>query len=312
MKKIFNSNKYWLYTLRLTAFICVIAGLITLIEPFLEKKTFKLKCTGKERVYSSRLDDYSYKLTFDSGDQFVDPDVYDLVSVNETIIFKCTPFHYQIIEFIFNDGSSISNVRNYYAQIGFGIFFLVSGGLLLIFKFRKHEHLQIWTFLISLVAIFVLVDTSNLIEGNPFGNSLLIETNSLQSGNDNDLYQVDNKKNKDELDTALMMRIIEQKIKTPMDFSMTLKCHSYLKTSYSLMIKLLKYKEAQTEAKQISELDLSTIIMTNYLVCQNAIILLEKSTVSMNNQMQKELIEYKKNLELISGRVMDVYLEKVN
>jgi hypothetical protein len=78
------------------------------------------------------------------------------------------------------------------------------------------------------------------------------------------------------------------------------------------MIKLLKYKEAQTEAKQISELDLSTIIMTNYLVCQNAIILLEKSTVSMNNQMQKELIEYKKNLELISGRVMDVYLEKVN
>lgn len=312
MTKIYNPNKYWLYTLRLTAFICVIVGLITLIEPFLEKKTFKQKCTGKERIYRDRIDDYSYKLTFESGDQFVDPDVYDLVSVNETIIFKCTPFHYQIIEFIFNDGSSISNVRNYYAQIGFGIFFLVSGGLLLIFKFRKHEHLQIWTFLISLVAIFVLVDTSNLIEGNPFGNSLLIETNSLQSGNDNDLNQVDNKKYKDELDTALMMQIIEQKIKTPMDLSMTLKCHSYLKTSYSLMTKLLNYKEAQTEAKQISELDLSTIIMTNYLVCQNAIILLEKSTVSMNNQMQKELIEYKKNLELISGRVMDVYLEKVN
>lgn len=312
MTKIYNPNKYWLYTLRLTAFICVIVGLITLIEPFLEKKTFKQKCTGKERIYRDRIDDYSYKLTFESGDQFVDPDVYDLVSLNDTIIFKCTPFHYQIVEFRFNDALSISNVRNYYAQIGFGLFFLVSGSVLLFFKFRKHEHIQIWTFLIGLVVVFVLIDINNLVEGNPYGNSLLIDTKSLESGNDNDPYQFDNKKNKDELDSDLMMKIIEQKINTPMDSAMTLKCNAYLKTCYSLMIKLLNDKEAQTEVRKISDLDLSTMIMSNYLVCENAIVLLEKSTISMNNQMQKELIEYKKKLELVSDRVMNLYLEKVN
>jgi hypothetical protein len=134
----------------------------------------------------------------------------------------------------------------------------------------------------------------------------------LESGNDNDPYQVDNKKNKDELDSDLMMKIIEQKINTPMDSAMTLKCNAYLKTCYSLMIKLLNDKDAQTEVRKISDLDLSTMIMSNYLVCENAIVLLEKSTISMNNQMQKELIEYKKKLELVSDRVMNLYLEKVN
>jgi hypothetical protein len=78
------------------------------------------------------------------------------------------------------------------------------------------------------------------------------------------------------------------------------------------MIKLLNDKDAQTEVRKISDLDLSTMIMSNYLVCENAIVLLEKSTISMNNQMQKELIEYKKKLELVSDRVMNLYLEKVN
>jgi hypothetical protein len=108
------------------------------------------------------------------------------------------------------------------------------------------------------------------------------------------------------------MKIIEQKIKTPMDSSMTLKCHTYLKTCYSLMIKLLNDKEAQNEAKKITDLDLNTMIMSNYLVCENAIILLEKSTNSMSNNMQKELIEYKKKLQLVSDRVMNLYLENEN
>ena len=312
MTKIYSPNRCWLYTLRLTAFICVIVGLITLIEPFLEKKTFKQKCTGKERIYRDRIDEYSYKLTFESGDQFVDPDVYELVSINDTMIFKCTPFHYQIVEFRFNNALSISNVRNYYAQIGFGIFFLVSGGILLFFKFRKHEHIQIWSFLIGLVAVFVLIDINHLVEGNPYGNSSLIDTKSLRSGNDKDPYQFDNLKTKDELDSDLMMKIIEQKINTPMDSAMILKCNAYLKICYTLMIKLLNDKEAQTEARKISDLDLSTLIMSNYLVCENAIVLLEKSTISMNNPMQKELIEYKKKLQLTEDRVMNLYQEKVN
>ena len=312
MTKIYRPNRFWLYTLRLTAFICVIVGLITLIEPLLQKRTFKQKCTGKERISRDRLDDYSYKLTFESGHQFVDPDVYDLVSINDTIIFKCTPFHYTIVEFSFNDTLSISNVRNYYAQIGFGIFFLVSGGILLFFKFRKHEHIQIWSFLIGLVAVFVLVDINNLVQGNPYGNSSLIDTKKLQSRNDKDSYQMNNKKTKDELDNDLMMKIIEQSINTPMDSAMTLKCNAYLKTCYTLMIKLLNNKEAQAEAKKITDLDLNTMIMSNYLVCENAIVLLEKSTISMNNHMQKELIEYKKKLQLISERVMNLYLENAN
>jgi len=86
---------------------------------------------------------------------------------------------------------SISNVRNYYAQIGFGIFFLVSGGMLLLFKFRKHEHIQIWSFLIGLVAVFVLIDINNLVQGNPYGNSSLIDKKNLQSGIDKDPYHAD-------------------------------------------------------------------------------------------------------------------------
>ena len=71
-------------------------------------------------------------------------------------------------------------------------------------------------------------------------------------------------------------------------------------------------KTKQAEAKEISNLDLNTMIMSNYLVCENAIDLLEKSTISMNNNMQKELSEYKKKLELVSERVMDSYLKKAN
>jgi hypothetical protein len=62
------------------------------------------------------------KLTFESGHQDFDPDVFDLVSIKDTVLFKCTPFHYQIFEFIFKGNVSISNVRNYYAQIGLGFF----------------------------------------------------------------------------------------------------------------------------------------------------------------------------------------------
>lgn len=312
MIKVYSPNKYWLYSLRLTAFVCVLLGLITLIEPFLEKKIVKQVCTGKEKIYRDRIDNYSYKLTFESGDQFVDPDVYDLVSINDTIIFKCTPFHYQIVEFRFNDDISISNVRNYYAQIGFGIFFLVSGGILLFFNFRKHEHIQIWSFIIGVVAVFVLIDITNLVEGNPYGNSSLIDKNNFKIGNNKDSYQVEIKNTKDDLDGDLMMKIIEQKIDTPMDSTMTLKCNAYLKTCYSLMIKLINYEEAQTEVVEITELDLSTVIMYNYLVCENAIVLLEKSKISMNNEMQEELNEYKNKLQQVSDRVMPYILENLN
>ena len=199
----YSPNRYWLFALKVTAFICVTVGLITLIEPLFEKKIIKQKCTGKEKIYRDRIDDYSYKLIFESGDQFVDPDVFHLVSINDTIIFKCTPFHYQIVEFCFNDTFSISNVRNYYAQIGFGIFFLVSGGVLLLFKFKKHEHIQIWSFVIGIVAVFVLIDINKLVQGNPYGNSSLIDKKILQCGNNKATYQDDNKKTKDELDGDL-------------------------------------------------------------------------------------------------------------
>ena len=152
---------------------------------------------------------FSYKVTFESGHQFVNPDVYDLVSINETIIFKCTSFHYHIVEFSFNDTLSISNVRNYYAKIGFGRCFLVFGGILLFFTFKKYEHILIWSFLIGLVAIFVLIDINHLAKVNPYGNSSFINTNNLQSGNEKGSYLVFNKKNKDELDSVLMIEIIE-------------------------------------------------------------------------------------------------------
>jgi hypothetical protein len=116
----------------------------------------------------------------------------------------------------------------------------------------------------------------------------------------------ENKKStNNELDDDLMMKIIEKKINTPMDSAMTIKCFEYLKTSYGLMIKLLEDVEAQNEAKKRTDMDLNTLIMSNYLICTNAIDLLDKSIISMNSNMQTELVEYKKKLEIVGEKVMN-------
>lgn len=51
---------------------------------------------------------------------------------------------------------------------------MIMGIILLFFKFKKREHLVIWTFLIGFVLIFVLTDMSNLIDGNPYGDSSIV------------------------------------------------------------------------------------------------------------------------------------------
>lgn len=312
MTVIYQSNKNWSLTLRLAGFICFIVGLITILEPSFEKKSFKQKCVGKESTYNNRLDTYSYRLTFESGHQYVDPDVFDLVNIDDTVLFKCTPFHYQIVEFIFNKNFTISNVRNYYAQIGFGIFYAIMGSVLLFFKFKKDEHLIIWSCLIGFVLIFVLIDISHLVKGNPYGSNSAVDINNTPTIN-NKSSSIDSiNSSNDEIYGDFMMKIIEKKIQTPMDSATALKCFDFLKINYSLMMKLLNEKNNYEETINISGENYRTLIMTNFLVCENAIDLLEKSENVLNKNIQNELIDFKEKIKFVNQRVIDLYLETNN
>ncbi len=299
MTVIYQSNKNWSLTLRLAGFICFIVGLITILEPSFETKSFKQKCVGKESTYNNRLDNYSYRLTFESGHQYVDPYVFDLVNIDDTVLFKCTPFHYQIVEFIFNENVSISNVRNYYAQIGFGIFFSIMGVVLLFFKFKKNEHLIIWSCLIGFVLIFVLIDIGHLVKGNPYGSNSAVHIKNTPSINNKSSSIDSTKSSNDEIYGDFMMKIIEEKIQTPMDSATALKCFECMKTNYSLMNKILNNPISSNN--QVAQ-----VAMANYMICANSIELLEKSKMVLTIDMKNELETYKNNVELVSPRVFDL------
>ena len=170
----YRPNKIWVFALRVAAFTCFTFGLFTILESAFETILIEQKCIGKEKIYNERIDEYSFKVIFERGFQYVDPEVYDLISIQDPVLFKCTPFHYTIVEVIFEGNISISNVRTYYAILGLGVFFMIMGIILLFFKFKKREHLVIWTFLIGFVLILVLIDLSNLIDGNPYGDNSIV------------------------------------------------------------------------------------------------------------------------------------------
>jgi hypothetical protein len=290
-------NKIWSNVLRLAAIVCFSQGILIITESFLKPKIIKQICIAKEKDFSERTEHYSYRLNFKTGHQYVDSDVYNAIMIGDSVLFRCTPLHYTIFEFIFPGNIKIKNVENYYAQIGFGVFFLIMGGVLLFFKFKKKEHLIIWSFLIGAVLIFVITDFSNVLKGNPYGYSQ--EINFENESEITDYFQY--------TDTALslredsiMIKIMKNEIKTPMDSVMSKKCFDYLKTNYSLMNKILNDPiSLNKEAAQVA--------MANYLICMNSIELLEKSKMVLTIDVKNELETYKNRIELVSPRIFDLY-----
>jgi hypothetical protein len=97
----------------------------------------------------------------------------------------------------------------------------------------------------------------------------------------------------------LMMKIINNEIKTPMDSAMSKKCFDFMKTNYSLMNKILNNPIS-------SKKEMAEIAMVNYLICVNSIELLEKSKLVLTIYMKNELETYKNNVELVSPRILDM------
>ena len=161
-------NRIWSYALRIAATVCFLQGVLTITDSFLKPKIIKQICVAKEIDFNERTELYSYRLNFEIGHQYVDPDLYTAIMIGDSVLFTCSPLHYQIVEFIFPGNIKIKNVQNYYAKIGFGVFFLVIGGVLLFFKFKKQEHLIIWSFLIGFVLILVITDLGHVLRGNPY------------------------------------------------------------------------------------------------------------------------------------------------
>ena len=85
-----------------------------------------------------------------------------------------------------------------------------------------------------------------------------------------------------------------------------------MKTNYSLMMKLLNEKNNYEETINISGENYRTLIMTNFMVCENAIDLLEKSENVLNKNIQNELIDFKEKIKFVNQRVIDLYLETDN
>ncbi len=277
--------------------VCFMQGFLIVFESFINPKIIKQVCIEKEKDFSEKTDRYSYRLNFEKGHQYVDSDVYNSIMVGDSVLFKCTPFHYQIVEFIFPNNIKIKNVENYYAHIGFGVFFLIMGGVLLLYKFKKNEHLIIWSFLIGLVLIFVVTDLSHVFKGNPF--------NYHQENNiENKITENYNIKNIDSSsllsDDDLMMKIINKDINIPMEHNMAKRCFEYMKTNYGLMNKIIDDPISLTVKG-------SEIAVANYVICINSLELLEQSKDSLTNEMKDEIQNYKYKLELISPRIMKLY-----
>ena len=277
--------------------VCFMQGFLIVIESFINPKIIKQVCIEKEKDFSEQTDRYSYRLNFEKGHQYVDSVVYNSIMVGDSVLFKCTPFHYQIVEFIFPGNIKIKNVENYYAHIGFGVFFLIMGAVLFFYKFKKKEHLIIWSFLIGLVLIFVVTDLSHVFKGNPYSyrqeNNVEneIAKNNIISNMDSTSFLSDD---------DLMMKIINKDINIPMGHYMAKRCLEYMKTNYGLMNKIIDDPISLTVKG-------SEIAMANYVICINSLELLEQSKNSLTNEMKDEIQNYKYKLELIRPRIMNLY-----
>ena len=98
---------------------------------------------------------------------------------------------------------------------------------------------------------------------------------------------------------GLMMKIMNNEIKTPMDSAMSKKCFDYLKTNYSLMNKILN--DPISSMKEVAQ-----VAMANYMICVNSIELLEKSKLVLTIDMKNELETYKNNVDLVTPRILDL------
>ena len=96
----YKPNKIWAYSLRIAAMVCFMQGFLIVFESFINPKIIKQVCIEKEKDFSEKTDRYSYRLNFEKGHQYVDSDVYNSIMVGDSVLFKCTPFHYQIVEFL--------------------------------------------------------------------------------------------------------------------------------------------------------------------------------------------------------------------
>jgi hypothetical protein len=290
-------NRFWSYALRIVASVCVLQGVLIITQSFFKPKIIKQFCVAKEKDFSERTEHYSYRLNFETGHQYVDSAVYNAITIGDSVLFRCTPLHYQSFEFIFPGNIKIKNVQNYYAHIGFGVFFLIMGGVLLFFKFKKQEHLIIWSFLIGVVLVFVITDLSHVLRGNPYGyghekniKSEIIKTISIEE----ESVSVSS------LENDLMVKIINKEITTPMDQLLAKRCLDYMKTNYSLMNKIIDDPISLTNKG-------SEIAMANYVICINSLELLEKSIDSVTSEMKTEIQVLKYKLELVSPRILQLY-----
>jgi len=164
----FVPNKNWSLTLLIIAVICILAGGFTLVEPMLKYKTIHQVCVSKTSEYNRETDLISYRINFQSGHQYVDAAIYEEFQEGDSVTFKCLPYNYIITEFRFKNGTYIKNVQNYYAHLVFGLFYLFIGCILFFFKFKKQEHLYIWSFVILIPLSFVCINLSKVIKGNPY------------------------------------------------------------------------------------------------------------------------------------------------
>jgi hypothetical protein len=172
------------------------------------------------------------------------------------------------------------------------------GALLFILKFKKNEHLVIWSFLIGVVLIFVLSDFSKIIKGNPFGaSSINVVTNKLKP---NAVQSIQADSANSVLEDDLMLKIINKDIKTPMDSTLAIRCFNYMKVNYSLMIKII-------DSKLSSNKEMAQVAMANYIICTNSIELLEKSSGVLTKSTRNEIKGYKSKLEPVSLRIFDLY-----
>jgi hypothetical protein len=290
-------NRIWSYALRIVATVCFLQGVLIITESFLKPKIIKQICVAKEKDFSERTELYSYRLNFEIGHQYVDSDVYNAIMIGDSVLFRCTPLHYQIVEFIFPGNIKIKNVQNYYAQIGFGVFFLIMGGVLLFFKFIKQEHLIIWSFLIGLVLIFVITDLGHVLRGNPYGYS---HEKKIKSEIKKNISTEEEAVSDSSIEDDLMVKIINKEIKTPMDQLLAKRCLDFMKTNYSLMNKIID--DPISLSNKGSEL-----AMANYVICINSLELLEKSKDSVTNKMKTEIQDLKYKLELVEPRILRLY-----
>jgi hypothetical protein len=98
----------------------------------------------------------------------------------------------------------------------------------------------------------------------------------------------------------LMMKIAKKELKIPMDSSTANKCFDYMKTNYSLMLKIINDPISSNEK-------VAQVAMANYLICVNGIELLEKSEKTLSLKMKNEIEAFKKDLERVNSKMQSLY-----